>query len=180
MMTEDEEIQYLREKQEAVKQRVNRPYIEKLKDPRWQKKRLIILQRDNWTCQKCGSKEKCLNVHHVFYEPCREPWEHKDENLITLCEGCHHLEGMRVSPGKNIDSMDSLLDWWVVLNNPMGAIAGFPWHIEQLERYLRDRPCKDWRIIGIFPSCEEASWACDEFEKRLCRKLKKRLRKQTG
>ena len=31
-------------------------YSEKLKDPRWQKKRLEILERDNFRCQYCGDK----------------------------------------------------------------------------------------------------------------------------
>lgn len=63
-------------------------YIEKLKDPRWQKKRLEVLQRDSWMCQKCFSKDKTLHVHHIIYGPC-EPWEISDFYLVTLCEICH-------------------------------------------------------------------------------------------
>ncbi len=63
-------------------------YAEKLKDPRWQKKRLKIYERDDWTCQKCGSTIKTLSVHHLKYDG-SEPWETKDEDLITLCENCH-------------------------------------------------------------------------------------------
>jgi hypothetical protein len=64
-------------------------YIEKLKDPRWQKKRLEILQRDSWTCRSCGDKTNTLHVHHIFYLPRMEPWDVPDGFLITLCEGCH-------------------------------------------------------------------------------------------
>lgn len=63
-------------------------YSQRLKDPRWQKKRLEILQRDNWTCQECLSKEKSLQVHHVIYGK-KDPWEYPDYLYQTLCEDCH-------------------------------------------------------------------------------------------
>lgn len=43
-------------------------YAFKLKDPRWQRKRLEILQRDNFTCQECYATDKELNVHHLIYK----------------------------------------------------------------------------------------------------------------
>lgn len=64
--------------------------MEKLKDPRWQKKRLEILSRDNWTCQYCGAIEATLHVHHLLYN--KEPWDAKSEYLITICESCHESE----------------------------------------------------------------------------------------
>lgn len=69
-------------------------YSEKLRDPRWQKKRLEILSRDEWTCQFCGDKESTLNVHHLIYEQNKNPWEYQDYFLITLCEGCHESESI--------------------------------------------------------------------------------------
>lgn len=63
-------------------------YSELLKDPRWQKKRLEIMQRDNFTCQLCFSSTKTLHVHHLEYEN-SHPWDTPDVNLITLCEECH-------------------------------------------------------------------------------------------
>lgn len=66
-------------------------YYEKLKDPRWQKKRLQILERDNFTCQFCDDKESTLHIHHKYYEEI-EPWEHDNSALITLCEDCHKKE----------------------------------------------------------------------------------------
>ncbi len=64
-------------------------YSEKLKDPRWQKKRLEIFERDGWKCMSCGAKEKTLNVHHIFYLPKIDPWEIPLGYLITFCEDCH-------------------------------------------------------------------------------------------
>lgn len=64
-------------------------YAQKLKDPRWQKKRLEILERDNWTCQLCGDKKSTLFVHHRDYLRDREPWDYPGDLLVTLCEYCH-------------------------------------------------------------------------------------------
>src|SRR6266576_1606054 len=64
-------------------------YSDKLKDPRWQKRRLEILHRDNFECRKCESKTTTLHVHHKSYEKGTQPWEYEDQDLITLCKDCH-------------------------------------------------------------------------------------------
>ena len=66
-------------------------YQEKLKDPRWQKKRLEILKRDDFCCQRCSDPENTLHIHHRYYEKC-DPWEYPDKALITMCEECHEAE----------------------------------------------------------------------------------------
>ena len=67
-------------------------YAEKLKDPRWQKKRLQILERDSWTCQTCQDNTSTLHVHHFYYRKGIQPWEYSDQALITVCEHCHKME----------------------------------------------------------------------------------------
>jgi len=67
-------------------------YSEKLKDPRWQKKRLQIFKRDNWMCQSCGNERETLHVHHKYYSKNKNPWEYEDLSLVTLCEKCHMAE----------------------------------------------------------------------------------------
>jgi hypothetical protein len=64
-------------------------YSEQLLDPRWQKMRLHILERDSFTCVSCASGEKTLHVHHTFYEKGKAPWEYPAESLLTLCDDCH-------------------------------------------------------------------------------------------
>jgi transcription elongation factor Elf1 len=66
-------------------------YFQKLKDPRWQKKRLEILSRDNFTCRHCGDKESALHVHHGYYRWQTNPWEYEDNSLMTLCGKCHEF-----------------------------------------------------------------------------------------
>lgn len=61
------------------------------KDPRWQRLRLLVMDRDNWACVHCGDCETTLHVHHKVY--CGKPWESSMEDLQTLCESCHDLLG---------------------------------------------------------------------------------------
>lgn len=69
-------------------------YAEQLKSPKWQKKRLEILERDNFTCTSCGGKEKQLHVHHGAYLSGVKVWDYEDSMLHTLCYDCHnHIEG---------------------------------------------------------------------------------------
>lgn len=55
--------------------------------------RQAALERDNFTCQKCGhkgisgSRRGQLQAHHD--EPYRGGGEHELGNLITLCTSCH-------------------------------------------------------------------------------------------
>lgn len=70
-------------------ERTTKSYADLLKDPRWQKKRLKIFQRDDFTCQMCKSKENTLAVHHKKYIKGKLPWEYDGKDLITFCEDCH-------------------------------------------------------------------------------------------
>jgi hypothetical protein len=67
-------------------------YFEKLKDPRWQKLRLQVFERDLWTCQSCYNTENTLHCHHRYYEKDKEPWEYPLTAFETLCASCHESE----------------------------------------------------------------------------------------
>lgn len=67
-------------------------YAEKFKDPRWQKMRLKILERDNFACQICHDNKSPLHVHHRIYTPKTDPWDYDTGFLVTLCEDCHENE----------------------------------------------------------------------------------------
>ena len=80
-------------------------YQTKLKDPQWQKKRLDILSRDNFTCLLCNDTETTLHVHHHEYQYGREPWDYENDNFATLCEHCHK----EVEVLKKDNSFDEIL-----------------------------------------------------------------------
>lgn len=62
--------------------------------------RTEVFHRDGYTCQKCYTKGRRLNAHHI------KPWaEYPDlrydiSNGITLCEHCHDLEHGKVRKPK--------------------------------------------------------------------------------
>jgi hypothetical protein len=67
-----------------------KPYYELLRDSRWQRKRLEIMERDEFTCTKCGAADGAtLNVHHTYYIKGHKPWDYDNDMLFTFCEECH-------------------------------------------------------------------------------------------
>jgi 5-methylcytosine-specific restriction endonuclease McrA len=49
----------------------------------------VILRRDSWRCQVCGTMLH-LEVHHQQFRS--HSGEDLEENLITLCHSCHSAE----------------------------------------------------------------------------------------
>lgn len=125
---------------------MKKTYHEKLKSPLWQKKRLSILERDEFHCQSCMDGENTLHVHHCYYEHGKEPWEYPDSSLITLCEQCHINEttDLKKSKDRLIEIMskrgllsyhyDEISDSLEKSNSPFlsnqAAISAFCWLIE--------------------------------------------------
>lgn len=64
-------------------------YSAKLRKPQWQKKRLKILERDNYACRLCGDTYTELQIHHLEYSKTGNPWDVEDRALTTLCCHCH-------------------------------------------------------------------------------------------
>ena len=63
-------------------------YATKLLDPRWQKLRLKVFERDEFKCRDCERDDETLHVHHCWYEK-GDPWETPMEYLLSLCHSCH-------------------------------------------------------------------------------------------
>lgn len=72
-----------------------KPWSERLKDPRWQKKRLQILQLANFSCEDCRRRDKTLEVHHCVYISGAEPWEYDASLLMAVCGDCHEFRQSR-------------------------------------------------------------------------------------
>jgi DNA adenine methylase len=123
-------------------------YAEKLKDPRWQKMRLKIMERDCFECQRCCDSTSTLNVHHLIYGK-GEPWEVPESWLLTLCESCHEDETAR--------RRDS--EWGLIRSlRALGCLADdFDRLTHGFEKFLRDNPRRNIRdyestAIGWFLS----------------------------
>ena len=92
------------------------PYWQLLKDPRWQKKRLEILNRDAFTCRLCGDAEEELHVHHRWYVSGRLPWQYPRVAYLTVCAPCHQ----DIKKGAPYDC-----DWEEVVEVCEEAVAGY-------------------------------------------------------
>ena len=71
-------------------------YWQKLQSPKWQKKRLEVLERPGFACEVCGDSESQLHVHHNEYFKGREPWEYDKHQLSVLCDDCHEEKHRKV------------------------------------------------------------------------------------
>lgn len=144
----------------------NKPYWQLLKDPRWQKKRLEILERDEWRCKSCyeglypNSEEnydlETLHVHHKSYEWGKDPWDYPDWNFVTLCESCHEEE-------KHVKIHESNL---LIALRRNGFLS---WHFAKLVEIIEQTEVK---CIG--PTLHKAleSWSTSREEKECLRVLK--------
>lgn len=102
-------------------------YFEKLKDPRWQKLRLEVMQANEFCCEICGSGEETLNVHHKEYFKGVEPWDYVAKQLACLCETCHKNEHDAVDVLKwassflNLDGNNNRVELGFVVSGYIGA-----------------------------------------------------------
>lgn len=94
-------------------------YATQRQDPRWQRKRLEIMERDQFKCVDCDSSEKTLNVHHDYYVTGRMPWEYPSFSLSTLCRECHKERHSEPAD----DEEKAMFEWetemeWMLRENP--------------------------------------------------------------
>lgn len=159
----------------------NPSYADPLKDPRWQRKRLEVLQREGWKCEGCGDHTSTLHVHHRQYLKSRNPWDYPDDLLQVLCETCHsRISERRAALQSLIGQLDSknldrvigyakgLIAWrnpnWLVeIDSPEqadGIEAAFdlPWDalvdVEELDEDLTGH-IRSQRLIDIFYAVSE-------------------------
>jgi hypothetical protein len=89
-------------------------YFDRLKDPRWQRKRLEVMSGFGWRCQKCGATELSgvqFHVHHRYYVSKRDPWNYPNGCYRLLCDPCHENDHNSPDEAKG----------WEILVDVMGA-----------------------------------------------------------
>lgn len=60
-----------------------------LKSDAWQRKRYVVMKRDNWRCVYCGAKATA--VHHKRYAKYNIGKEPIDW-LVSICKSCHEKQ----------------------------------------------------------------------------------------
>lgn len=64
-------------------------YRDKLLDGRWEDFRKSYLRRNGSFCRGCRRGDMPIQIHHLVYDPSREPWEYNDNEVAALCRECH-------------------------------------------------------------------------------------------
>lgn len=113
-------------------------YSEKLRSPKWQKKRLEILTRDNFTCQLCGDTETELQIHHKEYISGKDPWEYDNALLITLCKDCHGFVSNNYYPDSIIKKHIGLNPVLIIVGDEGLAFKNHGNHLVIPHRILKD------------------------------------------
>jgi|ERR1700756_1488308 len=112
-------------------------YSEKLQSPQWQKKRLEIFQRDNFSCVRCKANYKQLQVHHKKYIKGNDPWNYENHFLETLCITCHKNEHeIIIDPDRKYEHL-------LIQKEDPEVITNIYVQIAQLNNKLRERPSDD-------------------------------------
>ena len=93
-------------------------YWQLLRRPEWQKRRLEMLSKSEWTCSSCMATDANLHVHHRQYFKDRMPWDYTDDQLIVVCDICHESEHYLLDELKEIVSRMDTYD-------AVGLLAGF-------------------------------------------------------
>lgn len=60
-----------------------------LKSDAWQRKRYVVMKRDNWRCVYCGAR--ATQVHHKRYAKYNIGKEPIDW-LVSVCKPCHEAQ----------------------------------------------------------------------------------------
>lgn len=97
-------------------------YADQLKSPEWQKKRLKIFERDDFTCQLCLDTKEQLHVHHKSYDKNTKAWEYDDDRLITLCATCHEAISAHIEQFGNEEDFSVLKVRGITSGDPFVVI----------------------------------------------------------
>jgi len=134
----------------------------KYADPRWQRKRLEVMQRDGFACICCKEDKETLNVHHSYYVAGRDLWEYPTTTLFTLCHKCHkeHSE----DPIGFIEKSNTNLGWWEV-------------ELEYATRIMIEAGVEDFGSIDVYVSLFSNRAVCVDgvSPARVCRALSKAI-----
>ena len=60
----------------------------RLDEVAYERLRHLVLRRDGWRCQSCGTMTN-LEVHHMEFRS--HSGDDVEQNLITLCSACHSI-----------------------------------------------------------------------------------------
>lgn len=109
-------------------------WSDQYKDPRWQKKRLEVMERAGFECEDCGDSSKTLHVHHRYYENNKKPWNYPDECYLCLCNKCHQKRTDATNELKSLLKIAESGEIDAILGYADSTINCYPWCSFDLEK----------------------------------------------
>lgn len=132
-------------------------YAKQWLDPRWQKRRLEIMQRDEFSCTECGAEDKTLNVHHVYYTRGADVWNYPDHALLTLCNDCHEAEHAMAESSER-----AFIDAFKQVGFMSSSLGSMAFTIDQLQANVGQEKTKKMLEMMDFilfrPVCDDAAF----------------------
>lgn len=137
-------------------------YYELLRDPRWQRKRLEIMERADFACEYCDDTASTLNVHHLYYEKNHHPWDYPSEALICICEDCHLALHQTT---KTIQSLSVGMGWafWERLVDLAHELRDEHRNVQA----IRDRQPPSRRLYELSRIGSTRPWTPEEYDEAL-------------
>jgi hypothetical protein len=123
-------------------------YSDLLKDRRWQRKRLEVLDAAGWVCEECGSDKNSdqLHAHHLRYVYGRDPWDYPSDELKSLCKPCH----------------DDATKWCKKLDELVREVKlGGSSDVKEAVGYLSALVANGWRAVAANQTKVAVSGSCD-------------------
>lgn len=135
-------------------------YKEKLQSQEWRDFSRAAKENANYACQMYKRGKVRLNLHHLFYDLNKEPWEYEPQDVVVICEGCHNEihdqlqnfrrfvfgklnpQSFRVLNGAlavGLDHYDSLKFTYAV-----AELAASPGAVERFFKAFMDKPSTRW------------------------------------
>ena len=74
----------------------------------WRRVRQVVLQRDHWTCQRCGKTAGAMEVHHTVRGGGSDPFD--PDACVTICRTCHFVLTAAERTSASRRSWDALVD----------------------------------------------------------------------
>ena len=110
---------------------MNKSYKRYLKSDKWDTIRNAVIERDNYQCAICSSPDN-LHVHHLTYE---NVVNEKDEDLVTLCKGCHFKEFDQIEKDQDFIKVYKLFTSQVLedLEYLNGALSLLFWFMDKVQ-----------------------------------------------
>jgi 5-methylcytosine-specific restriction endonuclease McrA len=98
-----------------------RSYALALRDPRWRKKRFLILAEHRYKCDDCSLRRAGLEVHHIEYIEGRAPWDYSSDYFAVLCRNCHARRHFPINPDEHQACLFSDQELSPLLQKPYAA-----------------------------------------------------------